>query len=333
MLRKQSENTPVTASLARNSDAWVVPYVDQPVDFWQKLHAEFGNRIRAVYFPLQDDLMGTGRPKQNAAHLADFLRESIFPANVLINSITLPAPMEEVAPRVVEALRRLHNECDLQGVTLTDLRLARHVRDQIPELTIVASVLMDIARPHQVAMLEGICDVLAPASRVMRDLSALRELRDAFQGRIRLLLNEGCLADCPFRVQHFHEMGSNVVHPHSLCQGLLERHPWMRLTGAWVLPQHLHLYSGLYDELKLAGRVSLRDPEVYVDVLRAYANRKHTAPNRIGAGPASLLNPLDIEEDFFRHTLACGHVCHDCDYCCDYYKEAVVRHVPELSKS
>jgi hypothetical protein len=154
-------------------------------------------------------------------------------------------------------------------------------------------------------------------------LPALKALREAFLGKIRLMVNEACLPGCPFRTQHFYEMGGNIGHPHSLCNKLLKQHPWMRLTGAWVLPQHLHLYNGVYDELKLAGRVTLRRSETYLSVLDAYLHQKPLAPNEIGGGPASVLEPIDISEEFFVRTLHCEHQCHTCTICQEYWRENV----------
>ena len=66
------------------------------------------------------------------------------------------------------------------------------------------------------------------------------------------------------------------------------------LTGARALPQHLHLYGGLYDELKLAGPVTLRSEEGCRRVLEAYLYRKRLTADRIGGGPASVLDPIEI---------------------------------------
>ena len=97
----------------------------------------------------------------------------------------------------------------------------------------------------------------------------------------------------------------------------------MRMTGAWVLPQHLHLYDGVYNELKIAGRVTLRYPADYMHVLKAYINRQPLLPNEIGGGPASVLQPIPVSETFFSRTLNCGHQCHHCTICKDYYTQAL----------
>lgn len=297
---------------------WVIPYVDQPMAFWGQLRDDFGEFVRGVYCPLPGNVIGSGRPVQPDLYLDQFLRSALFSCSVLINPIALPQPVEEVAPQIVEVLRRLTGEVGIVGATVSNLPLAARIREDVPELALTASVLMDIATPLQAIMVRGICDTLVPASRIVRDLPALQALRAAFAGRIRIMVNEACLPGCLYRVQHFLEMANSRGHPESLCQELLERHPWLRLTGAWVLPQHLHLYEGVYDELKLAGRVILRNPGVYRHVLRAYVNRESLGPNAIGGGPASVLEPFDITEQFFEHTLHCGHRCVECDYCIRY---------------
>ncbi len=301
---------------------WVIPYVDQPMSFWDELYHDYGQAVREVYCPLPDDLVGTGRPPQPTRYLKDFLRRSPFKHAIVINPIILPSPVDQIAPAVIEALKRFLGEYGLAGVTVSSLLLAARIREHFFDLRLTASVLMDIAHPNQLGMINGIFDALVPASRIMRSLPALRKLRQAFHGRIGLLVNEACLANCPFRIQHFHEMNSSISYPESLCSQLLEKYPWLRLTGAWVLPQHLHLYQGIYDDLKLSGRVTLRDKTRYHQVLDAYIQRQPLTPDRIGGGPASVLEPLEISQDFFSQTLACGRECFDCLVCQDYYRKA-----------
>jgi hypothetical protein len=157
----------------------------------------------------------------------------------------------------------------------------------------------------------------------MRDLRALRALRAAFPGTIRLIANEGCIPGCPYRTQHFYEMTACPTGPQSLCNDLLEEAPWMRLTGSWVLPQHLHLFRGVCDEWKLSGRVTLRDAATYLRVAGAYIHGRPLAPHQIGGGPASILEPIEITEEFYNRTLHCRRNCHQCGVCREY--EAAMR--------
>jgi hypothetical protein len=103
--------------------------------------------------------------------------------------------------------------------------------------------------------------------------------------------------------------------PQSLCSDLLARQPWLRLTGAWVLPQHLHWFDPLADEYKLAGRATLHTPADYFRVLDAYVYRTALRPNQVGGGPASVLTPEVIPDAWYQRTLTCGQHCHECDLC------------------
>jgi MoaA/NifB/PqqE/SkfB family radical SAM enzyme len=301
---------------------WFVPYVDQPLQFWEELNESFPDQVGAVYFPLSV-VVGSGRPPQPEQHLRRFLSRSPFDLEALVNPVVLPSAVDEIAPGILDQLRRLRGECRLTGVTVANVLLAERIREAIPGLLITGSVLMDISRPYQASLLNGTCDSLVPASRITRDLSALRDVRRSFRGRIKLLVNEGCLPDCPLRTQHFFEMAAGQRDPRSLCDVFLQADPWLRLTGAWVLPQHLHLYEGVFDDLKLAGRVTLRDPADYHRVLGSYIRRDKLLPHRIGGGPASVRGPLEITEKFFARTLACNRHCHDCTICRTYHDEAV----------
>jgi hypothetical protein len=307
------------------TNVWALPYVDQPLAFWEDLADTHGPHIREVFFPLRTDIIGSGRPPLPDRHLADFIAHAPVPKAALLNAVTLPGPVERSAPPIIEELRRLHGEFGLAGATVANLRLAEEVRRAMPELPLTASVLMEINHPNQALMLEGICDVLVPGARAMRHLPSLRMLKKAFRGKVRLLVNEACLSGCPYRQQHFHEMCTGVEEPESLCTGLLERQPWMRLTGAWVVPQYLHHFDGAYDELKLAGRGTLQEAERFLAVFDAYVHRRPLLPCDIGGGPSSVLEKIDMPEELYVYTLHCGQRCHECRRCEEYYNEAVGR--------
>ncbi len=297
---------------------WAIPYIDQPLAFWQTIADRFGPQIGEVYLPLPGTLLPSGRPVQKTRFLDDFLRRPLLPVGILLNPVILPQPVESIAPAIIEALCRLLDTIDLKNVTVANFSLAARIKEALPELPLTASVLMDIATPQQAMLIQGICNRLVPSSRIMRNHQRLAAIRQAFSGEIRMMVNESCLPDCHFRAQHFYEMAYSTEPPQSLCLELLDHTPWLRLTGAWVLPQHLHLFSDVVDEMKLAGRVTLQEPGKYLHVLDAYLTGKELTPDVIGGGPASLLHQVTISEDFYRATLFCDKQCHNCTVCKDY---------------
>lgn len=301
--------------------AWAIPYTDQDPGFWEEIAERFDPHIREVYFPVPTGVIASGRSRQPEAFMEVFLRRTSLPKSVLVNPIVLARPIEETGPYVVEILKQLYNEYGVNRVTVTHPTLARLIKNTLPMFKITASVLMGIATPLQAIMVQDYVDVIVPDSRIVRDGRSLTQLRQAFSGEIRLIVNEACLPGCPYRTQHFFEMGYGDFFPQSLCQQTLDEQPWLRLTGAWILPHHLSYYTGLCDSFKLAGRVTLRDRARYLNVLNAYINNQPLGPADIGGGPASVLVRVDISAKWFEYTLYCDKNCHICSVCKNYYQQ------------
>jgi hypothetical protein len=299
---------------------WIIPYVDQPPDFWQEIQARFGESVREVYFPLPCKVSASGRPRQPEQYLSDFMRQAPLSKGVLLNPIVLDRPVELVAPDLILTLRQLEDAFGIQKVTVTHPTLARFIRDRLPGYHITASVLMGISNPLQAWLVRDVVDAITVDPRLVRDLEGLRRLRGGYAGEIRLIVNEACLPGCLFRTQHFYEMGYCDDFPESLCLPLLQEHPWLRLTGAWILPRHLDYYEGLYDGLKLAGRVTLQDAGRYLAVLDAYVNREPISPRDIGGGPASPLDEIEVSDEWFEFVLHCDKACHRCSVCREQYR-------------
>jgi hypothetical protein len=299
----------------------IVPYVDQPVSFWKNLKMQFGQSIREVYFPVQHHCIGTGRPLQPSSNLFEFLSSEIFQTSVLVNPFVLPYPVDNLRDGIFATLRMLSDNFQVNSVSVANIHLARLIRKEFPHMKLIASVLMDVFTAQQAMLLNGIFDILVPASRILRNLQALQKIRLAFHGKIRLLVNESCIPGCLCRNQHFYEMANGEINfPRSLCDEIIASDPWLTLTGSWVLPQHLHLFEGIFDEIKLSGRVSLQNPEKYLNVVDSYINSKPLTPDNIGGGPASVPVPIEISEEFYRKTLNCENNCHTCALCRDYFE-------------
>jgi collagenase-like PrtC family protease len=244
---------------------------------------------------------------------------------VLLNPIVLPRPVEKVAPQALDALTKLRDDYGVKSVTVANPTLAKLIRAALPELTISASVLMGIARPAQALMVQDHVDAITADNSLVRDLEGLKRLRRVFPGELRLIVNEACIPGCLHRAQHFFEMGYGDSFPASLCQPMLEERPWLRMTGAWILPRHLAYYDGLYDSLKLAGRVTLRDRTRYLTVLKAYVYREPILPRDIGGGPASVLEAIDMPNELFEFILSCDKNCDACSVCRDFYEQAIIK--------
>lgn len=299
----------------------VIPYTDQPKLFWDRLFKTFSPYIKEVYFPMQSEDIGSGRPLQPVKHLSGFIENDAIPKSILINPIVFPHPIVEKAGEILKYLKGMIPRYNIVGVSVVNLSLAKIIKEEFPAIEVTASTLMDVFTIQQVLILNHSVDVIVPSSRIIRDLRRLHEIRASFIGKIRLLVNESCLPSCLYRTQHFFEMADFTNrHPESLCNDLLSQFPWMRLTGSWVLPQHLRFFEGIYDELKFAGRATLRNPQDYFDVLGNYFLLNEISTMKIGGGPASIPYDIRITDEFYEFSLHCDKKCDTCSVCRDYWQ-------------
>lgn len=301
-------------------NALSLPYIDQPPDFWRRLDAAFGPHVHEIYFPMSNHVVPSGRPPQSEANLIKFLELGGVARAVLVNPIVLHQPLEQVGDLILNELYTLNRYYGINRVTITNPGLGRLIRQQLPQFRINASVLMGIRSPEQLVYLQEIVDEITLDTAILRHLTLLRQMRQGWSKSIKLIVNEGCLPGCPLRTQHFYEMSCESIVPGSLCSRMLEENPWLRLKSAWILPQHLHLLSGLYDVVKLAGRVTLQNPDKYLRVAAAYCEQKELQAHDIGSGPAGMLTPMPISSEFYETTLNCDKQCGLCHYCQDYYE-------------
>ena len=303
---------------------YIIPFVNMELKFWEKLSSLYRQNIKEVYFPYLDNQIGTGRPEQPNVNLKEFLESKILPVSILINPVVLPNKVELLVNNVLKKLELYIKNYNLVGITLVNVDLAKKIKDTFPDLSITASTLMEIYNEQQLTMLNDAFDTIVPSNRILRDIRSLKNLKSAFRGKIRLLVNEACISSCIYRTQHFYEMSNpKIFFPRSLCNDLLEQKPWLRLTGGWVLPQHLYLFDDIYDEIKLAGRVSLQEPERYFEVLGSYINKTPLQAHQIGGGPASIGYPIEINTDFYKYTLYCEKNCESCSICEDYWAKNI----------
>jgi hypothetical protein len=302
---------------------WVIPYIDQPISFWDELYGHYGGGIEEVYFPMPQGWFASGRSQQPQVYLETFLKQDNLPKAVLVNPVVLPEPIAQIGPKVVEKLKGLFESYGVRSVTVTSLELACAIRQALPMMHITGSCLMGIASPVQTLLLDHTLDSLTPDTRLSHDLAGLEKLKTSFSGRVRLLVNESCLPGCPMRPQHFYEMAYSNTFPLSLCQAFLEKKPWLRMTSGWILPQHLHYFDSVCDCYKLAGRVTLKNPATYRKVLAAYFHQTPLNPADIGGGPASILAPMQIPDSFFETILHCDKQCGTCSTCRNFYEKHV----------
>jgi len=237
-------------------------------------------------------------------------------------------------------------DAGVAGIVLSNPYLVAFSKARFPELAVTVSTATAIDSVDKALFFESKgADRLYLPEYVNRDFRLLREIRRRVRCRIALLVNVGCLIQCPLRQYHINlvshsgasqELGTYVDYPLMWCTGEKSRDAGQMLKAPWIRPEDLGVYEELgYDEFKLAGREM--DAPWIERAIRAYAGRRydgdlndlvlgfdHLEP--FGRLPLRIPNrALDGFLDFFQRKHDCRLGCRDCTYCDEFAAGAVQR--------
>lgn len=256
-----------------------------------------------------------------------------------------------------EILQRLQwvSDAGFAGVTVANPLVMEIARSQFPQLELQVSLLAGVDGPRKASFFAELgASVIHLDPIVARDFKRIRAIRRAVDCRLSLVVNEGCLVECPIRSYH-----SNVV-SHSLesitggyhadyctyrCASarLADRAELLRMP--WVRPEDTDVYREAGINLfKIAGREKMgggageSHTDWIVRVARAYHKQRcdDVASLLVGMeavqplrgervpGPTISIDSrrLDGFLDYFRSG-HCDFDCGHCSYCGRWAQKAV----------
>ncbi|MCD4821718.1 MAG: U32 family peptidase [Methanococcoides sp.] len=197
------------------------------------------------------------------------------------------------------------------------------------DMDVVVSVLSFVDSPQKAEFYEQLgatTIVIDPA--VNRQFDKLEAIRDAVSCDLKLLVNEACLYQCPFRYAHFnffsHANGPgpkpNVLDDYYYfkCLSLRINDSQQLIKSPWIRPEDLKEYRHITDTFKIGGRTQFIN--WILSAVDAYANESYEG-NLI-----DLLDSIkDLKDHFFipnnelngaiEQWKRCDKVCHKCGYC------------------
>lgn len=239
--------------------------------------------------------------------------------------------------------------CD--AVITSNPLIMRVIKEYFPELEVHVSVLAFVDDVRKAVYFEKIgVDVIHLDPSINRDFRTLKAVRSAVGCELSLLVNEGCLLDCPIRFYHGNivsHMGESYIGSKTIdyclleCSAIRYADTSELIKAPWIRPQDLHVYEDLGFRLfKIAGREKLGDggshSEWILRAARSYTERKcedvaeflvATRPAYLSAQPpitklrirASL---LDGFLDFFLKGF-CDKNCTKCRYCDEWANKVI----------
>lgn len=187
-------------------------------------------------------------------------------------------------------------------------------------MEIVASTICEITEPRMAAYYEDLgADIIIPSMNVNYNLDKLNKIKRILKkARLRIMLNEHCLGDCPWRRFHHssYAHGNYEFDYHVNCKKKFLQNHYLVLTNNCIRPEDMHNYFNITNNFKIVGR--LVDIDLLIDRILAYQNQSYTG-NYVNLSDENLSKviyiPNKVLKNLFEHKSRCDFICDECEYC------------------
>ncbi|MEM2904256.1 MAG: U32 family peptidase [Candidatus Bathyarchaeia archaeon] len=312
---------------------------------FSRLLASHGEKVGEVYFPLPSRIGSSGRAEFQPDTYPNEIKQlvKLCSGNGIKSCLLLNASCEgkhigdlRSMYRIVDYVKELE-KLGLEAVIATNPLYLMLLGQEAPGLELQASVNCYCQTVEHARHLQELgATVLTVDRDINRDLDRIRRIK-ATGLKIKVLLNEGCLLDCPFRKMHFNQIAH--INPRDpgeqaayirfrcmACVSILERRPEICFKSPFIRPEDLWRYQDLADYFKIASRTT--PTEVIERRLEAYSKESFDG-NLISlfetAGVPKVIKRIDNKKldrySFFEKISSCEGNCAECGYCTKLLKE------------
>jgi collagenase-like PrtC family protease len=300
------------------------------------------NRVKEVYIsgPQQFSAAARIMPRitlDEFSSVIDKIHAAGLRVNMLLNSVCEGSGwyQTEVIASRINYVRRMHEEHGVETVTIANPIYIKEVKKEIPTIEICASVLSAIDTVQRAVYFREIgADIIIPNSNVNREPEVLTEMKRQTGAEIKLMLNQGCLYECPFERFHAGYISHKSAEPDCAagsaemakiffrnCSRLAGEHREYLFQSPWIRPEDMRKYSEITSGFKVVGRSNPK----WEMISRAYMQeswdgnlfelmdasvRYFAAKNSVYVDNKSL-----DKYGFFEKVTGCGYKCGNCSYC------------------
>lgn len=291
--------------------------------------------IYGVYMAGSPEYVGTGRTNLSAPKLEDIAQQTEYAHEkgvkleiVLNSSCTGGQHLTPEGYRSIDWYFNRLNDIGIDSITVADPYLVEMLaRDY--DMEVVVSVLSFVDSPQKAEFYQDLgADTIVIDSAVNRHFDKLEAIKESVSCDLKLLVNEGCLYQCPFRYAHFnffsHANGPgpkpNVTDDYYYykCLSLRIQDPELIIKSPWIRPEDLKDYKHITDIFKIGGRTHFVNWTL--NAVDAYANESYDG------NLMDLLDcPKDLKDLFYipnkeldsslSQWKQCEKVCKRCGYC------------------
>lgn len=304
-------------------------------DLKQLLEPE--NQIESVYTGGVANMIAGGRP-QYCADLNEIEKLALIANKYSVFfeiAVNAPCGIEDSInkewwQKIKGYLKDLEN-IGVQGIIASHPFLMNAVKYET-KLRLTASTICEIQTCRSALYYENLgADVIIPSMTCNYQLDLLMDFKKALKkAEIRLMVNEHCLGDCPWRrFHHSHYAHSSYeLDYHMRCKKVYWDNPYLFLTNSVIRPEDLHRYMDITNHFKIVGRQL--PAENLRDLVNAYAMEKYNG-NYIDLFDKTMAKKFYIDnrrlDKLFEYKSSCACSCHTCTFCKDLYQKINEREI------
>lgn len=301
----------------------------------------YSESIESLYFPMPTEYLASGRYRpfengyvENIARILKVCEENVINSQILLNASCeggLCGDAQHIR-KTVEYLKKLA-KAGLGSATVVNPFYIAELKRNVPELVIHSSVNCYTSKVEDAMYLRDMgVDVLTLDRDINRNPGLIRDIKKATGLPVKILLNEGCLSNCPFRRMHFNSIAHRIADRQFLnrsCITVIKNDPKKIFRIPFIRPEDVKHYKGIADYFKLATRTFTT--QQIENTLKAYISEEHNG---------DLLDILDMTSmkcfftflnnkvldkmNFFENMTKCTLDCEKCGYCESLLKKAVI---------
>ncbi|MFA5437389.1 MAG: tetratricopeptide repeat protein [Candidatus Omnitrophota bacterium] len=310
------------------------------------LLGKYRENIESFYFPIPYRYLGSGRLIPQGEGYYEEINEIIKKCNFLKirPQMLLNATNDgnfglgkNYFSRILDYLQEMESS-GLKSVIVANPIYISEIRKQIKSIEIESSVNCYVKTVEHALYLKDLgVDVITIDRDINREFSLISKIRLKTGLKIKVMLNEGCLRNCPFRNMHYNFLSLNVLKPKkllgdisldSLCSRVYLRHPEKVFSIPFIPPDTVSLYASVADYYKLSTRAFSTQKIEFC--LNAYIKQDFNGDllEILDCPGLAHFNYIDYavlkKHNFFSKISKCDNDCGECNYCNKLIKKAVI---------
>lgn len=269
-----------------------VPTNWQP-ELIQALSAEYADE---VYGKLRDDPIGGCRnsyslpfiSRRNTRAYISQLHKKGIKFNYVINSVCLNNyEWTKSGQKQIREFLAWLVEIGVDSVTVSIPYLLEVIKKNYPSLKVIVSTMSGVDSLGKVKYWEdlGADEITLSSIKLNRNFPLLKKIKQGARCKLRLIANECCLYQCPFRSYHA-AIGSHGAQSQHYLKGFLIDYPALScnykklllpfelIRSPWIRPEDLQYYEAIgIERIKLVDRTM--SAQALISVYNAYVNRSY----------------------------------------------------------